>query len=209
MKGRVNMYLLSVFLFAISANIDNFTVGIAYGIKKIQIGLFNNFLIALISAVGTFLSMHVGLTLSKFMSVSTANSIGSSVLILIGIWAVKDSVVNQLKKHKKGRVSHTNCKRILDEPELADRDNSKTLDVKESAALAFALTINNLGLGIGASITGFNIYITVLFTFIFSILSITLGSMLGKTYMSKLFGKFAPLISGIIIVALGVYEFFY
>lgn len=202
------MYLLSAFLFAISANIDNFTVGIAYGIKKIQIGLFNNFLIALISAAGTFLSMHVGLTLSKFMSVSAANSIGSFVIILIGIWAVKDSV-NQLKKHKKSRVSHTNCKRILDEPELADRDNSKTLDVKESAALAFALTLNNLGLGIGASITGFNIYITVLFTFIFSILSITSGSMLGKTYMSKLFGKFAPLISGIIIVALGVYEFFY
>lgn len=203
------MYLLSVFLFAISANIDNFTVGIAYGIKKIQIDLFNNFLIALISSAGTFLSMRVGLTLSEFMSVSVANSIGSVVLILIGIWAVKDSVANQLKKHKKKHVSHANCKRILDEPELVDRDGSKTLDVKESAALAFALTINNLGLGIGASITGFNIYITVLFTFIFSILSIASGSMLGKTYMSKLFGKFAPLISGIIIVILGVYEYFY
>lgn len=203
------MDLLSVFLFAISANIDNFTVGIAYGIKKIQIAFISNLLIAFISAVGTFLSMRIGRTLSEFMSVSFANRIGSLVLILIGIWAVMDCFVNQLKKHEKRRVSHSNCKRLLDEPELLDKDDSKTLDVKESAALAFALTINNLGLGVGASITGLSIYITVLFTFVISIFSLVLGSVLGKTYLSKLLGKYAPLISGIVIVVLGIYEYFH
>jgi len=203
------MNLLPVFLFAISANIDNFTVGIAYGIKKIQIGLISNLLIAFISAVGTFLSMRIGLTLSEFMSVSFANKIGSFVLILIGIWAVMGCFVNRLEKREKRRASHSNCKRLLDEPELCDKDGSKTIDVKESAALALALTLNNLGLGIGASIAGLSIYITVLFTFIFSILTIVLGYSLGKTYLSKLLGKYAPLISGIVIVVLGVYEYFH
>lgn len=202
------MDLLSVFLFAISANIDNFTVGIAYGIKKIQVRFASNLLIAFISAAGTFLSMSAGLTLSKFMSVSFANSIGSFALVLIGIWSVKDWFVNHLKKQEKRCVSRSHCNRLLEEPELVDKDGSKTLDAKESAALAFALTINNLGLGIGASITGLSVYITVLFTFVFSILSILSGSGLGKTYLSKLLGDFAPLISGILIIALGAYEYF-
>lgn len=203
------MDLLSVFLFAISSNIDSFTVGIAYGIKKIQISFLSNVLIAFIGAVGTFLSMRIGLTLSDFLSVSFANKIGSFVLIFIGIWAVMGCFVNRLKKHKKSCVSHSNCKRVLDEPELLDKDDSKTLDVRESSALAFALTINNLGLGLGASITGLNIYITVLFTFVFSFISISLGSLLGKTYLSKLLGESAPLVSGIVIVVLGIYEYFY
>lgn len=203
------MNLLSVFLFAISANIDSFAVGIAYGIKKIEIRFLSNVLIALIGAVGTYLSMRIGLTLSEFLSVSFANAIGCSVLILMGIWAVMGYFVNRSKKHKKSCASHSNCKRVLDEPELLDKDDSKTLDVKESSALAFALLVNNLGLGLGASITGLNIYITVLFTFVFSIFSMILGSLLGKTYLSKLLGESAPLVSGIVIVFLGIYEYFY
>ncbi|ORX22526.1 sporulation membrane protein YtaF, partial [Thermoanaerobacterium sp. PSU-2] len=55
------MHVISSLLFSISANIDNFTVAIAYGIKKIRIGILSNLLIALVSGIGTFLSMFIGL----------------------------------------------------------------------------------------------------------------------------------------------------
>ncbi|WP_010294227.1 manganese efflux pump [Clostridium senegalense] len=99
-------------------------------------------------------------------------------------------------------------KNILDNPELVDSDNSSCIDVKESILLAFALTINNLGVGIGASITGLNIFLTTIFTFIFSLLFIILGYLIGTSYLSKLFGKYASLISGAIIIFLGCYELF-
>ena len=202
------MHLISSFLFAFSANIDNFTVGIAYGIKKIKISLLSNLLIALITAAGTFVSMAIGLALSKVLTVSAANIIGSVILIVLGIWIAKDFFKKnknfEISEHKNQHIADYN--QILETPELADLNHSGTIDIKESLVLAFALTINNFGLGIGASITGLNIYATVLCTFFFSILSITVGCLLGRSYLSTLLGKFAPLVSGLIIVLLGIYE---
>ncbi|WP_242846022.1 manganese efflux pump [Clostridium novyi] len=96
----------------------------------------------------------------------------------------------------------------MDNPEQADVDNSGSIDLKESLALALALTINNFGLGLGASIAGLNIVLTVLFTFLSSVLTIKLGEVTGKKYLSKVFGKYASLISSIIIIIIGLYELF-
>ena len=46
----------------------------------------------------------------------------------------------------------------------------------------------------------------ILFTFIFSLITITIGYILGNSYLSKMFGKYASLVSGIIVIALGLYE---
>jgi len=204
----INVHLISILLFAFSANIDNLTVGIAYGIKKIKIGLLSNLLIALITAIGTFVSMAVGLAVSKILTASIANVVGSVILILIGIWIIKDFFLKkktpEIKEQKKPNL--TNCGQILREPEKADSDHSGIIDLKESLILAFALTINNFGLGIGASITGLNIYATVICTLFFSVIFIGLGCLVGRSYLSTLLGKFAPLISGLIIVVLGIYE---
>jgi putative sporulation protein YtaF len=136
----INVHLISILLFAFSANIDNFTVGIAYGIKKIKIGLLSNLLIALITAIGTFVSMAVGLAVSKILTASIANVVGSVILILIGIWIIKDFFLKketpEIKEQKKPNL--TNCGQILREPEKADSDHSGIIDLKESLILAFA-----------------------------------------------------------------------
>lgn len=200
------MHLLSSLLFAVCANIDNFTVGIAYGIKKIKIGLISNLLIALITGAGTFVSMAVGLWLSRFLPVSAANLIGSVILIILGVFVAADFF--KAKKRQKANKNDRGdfCSKILEEPELADQNSSGTIDVKESLLLAVALSVNNFGLGIGASITGLNIFATVLCTVLGSILSIILGCLLGRSCLSRLFGRYAALVSGILIILLGIYE---
>lgn len=208
----MRVHILSSFLFGISANIDNFTVGIAYGIKKIRIGIFSNLLIAIISAVGTFLSMSIGTIIVKFISPNIANILGSVILILIGLWFIIDFFIKQYSKKVNEPCniidnSHRYTK-FLNTPELADADNSGIIDVKESISLAFALTINNIGVGIGASITGLNILLTTVITFVFSLITILFGYLVGNSYFSKLFGKYAPLVSGVIIIILGAYELF-
>ncbi|AEB74992.1 sporulation membrane protein YtaF [Clostridium botulinum] len=205
------MDLLAIILFALSANLDSFTVGISYGIKKINITPSINILIGAITSIGTFIAMSIGLAISKFLSVKSANAIGSIMLIAIGIWLIVEFFI----KENNIKNTETSCdninitsSNILDNPEQADVDNSGSIDTKESFALALALTINNFGLGLGASIAGLNIFLTVLFTFLSSIITIKLGELTGKKYLSKVFGKFAPLISSIIIILLGVYELF-
>lgn len=206
------MHLLSSLLFAISANMDNLTVSIAYGIKKIKIGKISNLIIAIISGIGTFLSMSIGTLVSKFLSPNAANIIGSVILIVIGTWFIAEFFLNKRKEDiKKSNYSKNNLmnyRELLDTPEKADADGSGYIDLKEAVVLGFALTINNIGLGIGVSITGLNILITTFCTFVFSILSIILGCFIGNSCLSGILGKYASLISSIIIVCLGIYEIF-
>lgn len=204
--------LLAIILFALSANLDSFTVGLSYGIKKINLTPLINILIASITSLGTFIAMSIGLAISKFLSIKSANIIGSIMLIGIGVWLTVDFFrkTNNNNKTLKSSCDTGNltASQILDNPEQADVDNSGSIDVKESLALGLALTINNFGLGLGASIAGLNIFLTVLFTFFSSIITIKLGEIVGKKYLSKLFGKLAPLISSIIIIIIGLYELF-
>ncbi|MBL4932254.1 sporulation membrane protein YtaF [Clostridium paridis] len=196
------MHIISIILFALTSNIDNFTIGIAYGMKKIKVGIFSNLIVAFISAIGTFISMSIGLLISNLLPVRFSNILGAGILVVIGLWFIKDFFTQ-----KKLAISKDNkLTNLLDNPYGADTNNSGNIDIKESITLAFALTINNLGLGIGASITGLNIQYTTTFTFIFSILTLSLGSLLGNSFLSWLFGRFAPLVSGLIIVVLGIYE---
>jgi len=191
------MIILSSLLFAVSANIDNFVVGLSYGTKKIKINLSSNFLVSLISLAGTILSMALSKIVVKLIPVNLSNLLGSAMLILIGCWTIVKPLFKGLKSDG-----------ILDNPEKADKDNSLSIDAKESVTLAFALTINNVGLGIGASITGLNIVLTSLLTFIFSLIMIKAGYFLGSYFFSKLFSKKATIISGLIIIALGITEMF-
>ena len=188
------MNILSSLLFAISANTDNFVVGLSYGIKKIRIARVSNLIIALISLVGTILSMSLSKVILNYIPEFLASLIGSSILILLGVLTIAKPL---LKRDSDS---------ILDNPEKADKDKSLNIDAKESIALGLALTINNVGLGIGASFAGLNITITALFTFVLSLLAIVVGFSLGSYYLSELFGKRATIISGLLIIALGLFE---
>lgn len=205
------MHVFSILLFVISANLDNLAVAVAYGIKKIKIGVTSNLLIALVSAIGTLASMCLGKLALNFISTRISNIIGSSILIMLGLWFTAHFLFKR-KCKEPSLENHNNefcqCQSLLDNPEMADTDASNTIEPKESVSLAIALTLNNFGLGIGASITGLSIPFTSLATFAVSALMIPLGFFLGRTYLSKLFGKYAELISALLIIFMGLYELF-
>lgn len=201
------MHVVSILLFGISANIDNFTVEIAYGIKKIKIGIASNFLIAVISGIGTFISMSIGFELSRVLNAASANAIGSTILIILGIWTAKDYFVHPCEPHENDEKAHRPSMKTLSTSKLLDINKPGALAIKESITLALALTINNFGLGIGSSITGLKVYATVMCTFVLSVIMITVGCLLGNGCISRLFDKLAPLISGAVIIVLGIYKY--
>ncbi len=97
---------------------------------------------------------------------------------------------------------------FLDHPEKADIDRSGHIDVKESIAIAFGLTINNLGSGVGAGLSGLNVAFTTVLTFLFSVLAVISGYFLGDRCTTKLTGVWAGVASGCLMILLGVYEYF-
>jgi putative Mn2+ efflux pump MntP len=238
-------HVFSSFLLSISSNVDAFAVAIAYGVKKLKIGIWSNLLIALVSTGGTVLSMSVGAVISRYLPNSAANFLGSGVLIAVGFWEIWDT----LEREKKRTRSKTRQKKMtralvaagaysyelsrdaatehelsahsspesvpefsyenfLENPEKADRDRSGHIDIKESIALAFGLTINNLGGGVGAGISGLNIAFTAVLTLIFSILSIVVGYVMGARITTKMTSVWTGILSGLLIVGLGIYEYF-
>lgn len=197
------MQLLSVFLFSLSANIDSFTVGLAYGMKGIRIDYRSNILIALITSIGTFISMGIGLVIKGFISEKILSVIGCILLVVLGMLMIINSFKS--KKTSDEDISYTD---ILVTPHKADKDRSGCIDIKEAVTLGLALSLNNFGLGIGASATGINIYLTTIVTFILSILCILFGVEFGKRYLSKKLRQYADIISGLIIIFLGLYELF-
>ncbi len=200
------MLIITALIFALCANIDNFTVGTAYGIKNVKISLESNLLIAIISCIGTFISMYFGKIISSFTPGYFSNILGSSILIILGLWFImKEQDFFNKKKHN----DIVNYDNLFINPDRVDADKSGNIDLKESLTLALALTINNFGLGIGASITGLSITYTLIFVFIFSILFIALGDILGKKFLSYNLGKYSNLISSIVIIALGIFNLFY
>ena len=193
------MYAIPIFLFAVSANVDNLAVGISYGIKKITIPVASNFIISLIVFSGTLFSMLAGNHIAPAMPPAVSNYIGG--LIIISIGAV--SIIKYFQNRKKD-VSQNNGRW-----EKKDKNKNKRIELYEALFLGLALSINNIGLGIGASISGLRVIPTAVCTFVFSVIFLLAGNFFGNSCFSKCFGKFAELVSGSIIIMLGIFEIFF
>lgn len=232
------MYLISVFLLAIASNVDNLAVAIAYGVRKIKIGSLSNLVISLVTGIGTYISISVGKTISNYLAGSLSNLIGSFVLIAIGLWVIWETQQQEKKRNRdkfrlreQRRVSvasgtgrnisdsstdssfeqfyeGVSYESFIEEPEKADKDKSGYIDVKESIALALGLTINNLVIGVGAGICGFQVNITSFLSFILSLFAITGGYFLGDRFKVKMSRIWTGILSGCLLIGLGVYEYF-
>lgn len=191
--------LISAIIFSISANLDNIIIGISYGTKKIHISNERNILIALITTFVTFIAMYFGKYITLIMPASLANILGSSVLILIGLYTLFQSVLSYYITNKKKRTLN-----ITNSPPIV----SKRISYKELFLIALTLSGNNLATGIAASIINLNIFITVISTFIFGYLFMYIGNKIGNGFISNIATKYATIISGILLVLLGIIELF-
>lgn len=200
--------ILSALLFSISSNLDNIVVGIAYGIKKIKIGIIANIIIAAVTTIGTFLSMSVGSYISTFLPQSVTNALGAVVIIFLGIYFVAQSIIKLRNNTKSNELALKDITDMIEYAEKSDLDDSGNINIKEALLIAFGLTFNNLGTGVAASITGVSIQFTVIATFILSIITIIIGEAIGNHILGEILGKYAPLISGILLIILGIIEFF-
>ncbi|MBZ9686909.1 sporulation membrane protein YtaF [Clostridium estertheticum] len=206
------MHTLSILFFALSSSSDNFVIGLSYGAKKIKIRFINNLLIALISCIGTIAAMLFGKLFIRLIAPGYTNMLGSSILMLFGLFMLLNTFKKKSNDNKEltydnsSKVHHYN--EIINHPEAIDKNNSNTIEFKEAIVLGIILCINNIGLGIGASISGLNIYITSLSSLIFSILFIKLGYYFGSIVTSGKLAKYSEIISACVIILLGIYELF-
>ena len=190
----MQIHLLSALLFGVSSNTDNLVVGMSYGIKKMPIRWSENLIVALITFMGTVLSMILGKSVLLFLPQKLAGILGSVIIILIGAVGLVKFFMKMKKPEEESE----------EETELT----LQTLTRTEALILGLALTLNHIGLGIGASITGLPVLSTALCSFLFSLLFLYIGNLIGRSKIAELVGEFAEPLAGLLMIGLGVYEIF-
>ncbi len=175
--------IFSAMLFAISANIDNIVIGISYGLKKIDINLKSNLIIAFFTSIATLISMYAGKLINIFLNPNIENLLGASLLIFIGTFSLIKDII---KKDKN-----------------LDSKNLKKINYIELFTIIITLSTNNIAAGIAASITGINILYGVIFTFVFCNIFMFFGNKIGSKIKSKKIEKFSSLIASLLLILLG------
>ena len=198
------MHLISSLLFAISANIDSFIVGMSYGIKKSNIDLLKSTVISLVTLTGTVIAILMGTQISQFLPASSTQAIGCALLIGLGLYYIIKSFFSYIReKIKKAEVKSNECGSGTQNNVPA---KASLLTMKEGLFLGLALYINNFGMGIGASITGLKLLPTAVMSLVVSVIFLYAGNLIGKTKVPHISDQSADFISGLILAALGIYE---
>jgi putative Mn2+ efflux pump MntP len=182
-------HLLSAVLLAISANVDNLGVGVAYGVRGRSIGPAHNLLIALVSGGGTLLSMAAGEWVNDFMSEEFANVLGGAIMIAIGFYGVVHAV-----RRRNGASSQMG--------------RGAAMSTGEAVALAVSLTFNNLGSGLGAGISHVGIALTAVLTTVASVAAIAGGYLLGRRTSFAISRRWVGVAAALLFITVGIYEIF-
>ena len=208
--------LFPILVLALSSNGDNIGVGVAYGVRRINVPLASNFIIALITGAGTLISMLLGQTIGNTMQPKLASVLGGTIIAGIGLWVIAQSTRTAGRRENSGYAlitadgSHLGgfkkliC--VLDNPVSADRDFSRHIDLKEGCLLAVSLSLNNVVNGIAAGIVGLAPALTTVLVMIFSMFTLWGGVAAGSQYGRRWLGNFANLFSGLLLLAIGAYE---
>ncbi len=196
--------IYTVFI-ALINNLDNIGVRIAYSIRGIKISMAINLWISVITFLISAFAAFSGTLMSEFLSKQLSSVISMLLLSAIGLWIIAEPFVKKNTDVVKepGGVEKS-VWHVLVNPHNADRDGSKHIDFQEATVLGIALSLNNIGGGLGAGMIGLNSLLVGLFSAAFSFLALWAGNYIADYFMKWKLGNAATIVAGVVLIAIGV-----
>ena len=189
------MQIIPSLLFGISASLDALLIGISYGIRNVRIHFWQNLLISGITLAGTCFSVGFGDWLAPRLPLMIGRYIGSMVLMLLGIWYVVKWLVKKL--------AHTR-----EMTQAAAAGAIMRLTLPEVLGLGVSLSLNNIGIGLSASIAGLTLFPAAIATLACSLLFLLAGNRLGRSRPLQFLGAAADPVSGTLLILLAFLQAF-
>ena len=185
--------ILKYILLALSASIDALSLGITYGIKKTKMSKAGNIIIFMIVLCCSTIAILVGHFLSLLFSPIFSILLGSSLLIMLGVYNI----------YKGIKKSNT----FAD----FDIDNSNYIDNKEAAAIGLAVAVDASCVSMGAGIIGYISFILPIFMAVFHTFFVNCGNFVAKSVVEKLSvpSNVLSIFSGILLVLIGFVRIFF
>lgn len=198
--------LISILFISLANNVDNIGARIAYSIRGIKITVWINIWISVITFIISASAAFSGTLITGFVSKRWSSVISMLLLTGIGLWIIVEPYMK--KKSDVLKVSQleerANILAVMMNPVKADMDNSKHIDFKEATVLGIALSINNIGGGLGAGMIGLNSFWVGLFSAIISFLALWIGNYITEYFTRWNIGNKATVAAGIVLIAIGV-----
>lgn len=192
------MQFLSSLLFGVSASLDSLLVGVGYGIRRVHILLWQNLFISSVTLLGTCLSISAGHLLIPLLPEAVCRYAGSLILALLGIYYIIKWLISSLQGRHDDKLPHYG--------EISSASANKkweALSLAEVFTLSLTLSLNNLGIGLSASLAGLLLLPTAVATLVCSVVLLFLGNQLGRCRLLQLAGTAAEPVSGILLIGLG------
>lgn len=188
--------ILYAFFIALVNNLDNISVRMAYGLKGIKIDLNMNLFISAITFIVSTLTAYFGSSLSTIISPLICNIFTMLIFVILGLGFILGPYI----KHKEANKLVD----IISNPDEADLNKNKKIDLKEAMFLGIALNINNIGGSFSAGMLSLNPYTIGLLSAIFSFLALWLGGYLEHVFKKAMDNKKATWIIGFILIIIGI-----
>lgn len=213
--------IFNAFILALSASLDSLGVGITYGIKKTKISFLSFLILFILSLSITSISIIFGNILSSFISTTFTTVLGSFMLCSIGFFIIYSTINSKKKVLRPNKLVKSKeynifirflgiTINIIKNPITSDLDKSNKIDFKEAIFLGLALSLDSVSIGFAGSTIGINSFIFPLLISLFQILFLSVGKVLGKKIcqISKLPNNIWNLVSGTILISIGISKFF-
>jgi len=169
-----------------SITTDAFTAGLAYGASKIKIPNSSAAIMSFICSGILLLSMFTGKIINSFIPQDLTHYLCFFILFAMGLAKLFDSCIKSyIRKHSCILLNFTTNElkfvlTVYADVEYADSDNSKNLSAKEASALAAALSLDSLAVGIGTALSGVGYILPSIMSVLLTFFAVKLGCILGK-----------------------------
>lgn len=214
------MEVWSAAALALALSVDGLAVGIAYGMRGIDVPIRSLLIVAACSALCFSFALVVGRFVAGVVDISTPHLIGSTILIGLGSWHIIKGWTERgfvASKNIPGvepswaTLARVRIKalgivvQVLREPGTADLDRSGAIDAREALLLGIALGLDATAVGFGAAFIG------VGFPFVGVVASSQLlltwvGLHAGKRFGSRWLGENGYYVPGLILILIGLLQ---
>jgi len=204
------MQFLILILLAIATSLDSLGVGIAYGLSGTRVRLSAHVCISTVMMAITWTAVACGNQISRYLADWVTHALSAAFFVGVGIWILAPLARKGWRNRRSATaaVSHQppTLADVLDNPELADLDASRDIDVREALFLGVALSLNNIGGGVSAGMIHISPFGMASWSVFFNVLCLTGGHLLGRKLSGTRLSSYAQILSGLLMVAVGLYE---
>ncbi|OOM74528.1 hypothetical protein CLPUN_38760 [Clostridium puniceum] len=206
------MFFLSAFLLCIVLNLNTLRIPLFYGNVKIHFSKNIIILFSILTSIGTLFFMYAGKLLLNLFNPKIGNIFGAICLSFIGVYYIVEYIrlENKQAGYDTSYYSETSFKykNFTEYPYAINLDRTNSISLTKCFEFSIAFILNNFFIYFSAGITGININLSIFFNFVFTLLTLYLGYLNFNANIIRFFYRFLNLISGSILIILGLYEVF-